>query len=317
MTSSDSAGATLITEDGGSGIETMTLGANSFTIIPDDDSTFIDGVYKTSGNTIKLYTGEANKSYSIAIADKATNKTSSSVKTDADGYVVLTVEDLMHPESDGVYTFMLNDTEINLYDGVQRYIKSAECQAVNEGETSDIVVTTTQDVAKVQLIGPDGGTMTVTESFTNDDGTKTWSIEQTRHAGEYEYSIKAKVGSTWIDEGTKVTVVVNVVTMPIGKVVDVTMDGNTFFVKVDERATKLQIIGADGGTMTLTRYNDRVKGITSYNDEGIEVSSVSRTLGYEVWEIEMILPAAKYNAIGKFGSTWNSDEPYEFTVTAE
>ncbi|MCQ2052302.1 MAG: hypothetical protein MJY74_08905, partial [Bacteroidaceae bacterium] len=116
-----SAGSVVISEDGGSGIATASLNANRIEIITDDNSTLDGNVYKTTGNTVKLYTGEPNKSYTLNVSDNATNASKATVKTDAEGYIVLTVEDTAYGY-DGAYTFSLGNFQINLYDGVVKHI---------------------------------------------------------------------------------------------------------------------------------------------------------------------------------------------------
>ncbi|MBQ7548978.1 MAG: hypothetical protein IJT03_04660, partial [Clostridia bacterium] len=246
-----------------------------------------------------------------------TNKTTSTVTTDADGMVVLTVEDLKHGEYDGVYTFNLNGNEINLYDGRERHVKTAQCAEVSEGQPSEIEITTDGEVNKIQLVGADGGTKTVSAYTENEDGTRLWTVEQTRSAGEYEYGIKAKVGSAWIDEGVKVTVTVSAAEPENGKVITAELKDGILTARVEGRAAKIQIVGADGGTQTYTRYNDKIEAVKSYDHEGNEVSSVSRASAYEVWEIRVNLPAGEYTVKGKFASVWNDDGTYTLTVTAE
>ena len=58
----------------------------------------------------------------------------------------------------------------------------------------------------------------------------------------------------------------------------------TFTVKADGRKQMIQFIEPDGGTRTYDRYNKNVS-ITSYNADGEVVSTMSRDLAYEVWEI--------------------------------
>jgi flavodoxin len=201
-----------------------------------------------------------------------------------------------------------------------RNIISSGCAEVEEGVTSTINVTTLGVVNKIQLVGTDGGTTTVAAYTQNEDSTRTWSIDKSKLAGTYEYGIKIKVGSTWVDEGDMLNVKVNAKAVESGKVVDVqytpsTSTKNTFMVKVEGRAAKIQFIEENSGTRTYDRYNSSVKGIKSYDAQGNEVSDTARTLSYEIWEVEANLPVMTHQVIGKFGTAWNTADPYNLTIT--
>ena len=220
---SPGAGQVNVIEDGGSGIGTMSLNAQSFEIIADENSILDGNTYTTTGNTIKVYTGEANKQYTLEANDVATNKTTANVKTDAEGYLTITVEDKAFDTQSGVYTFTLNDKEINLYAEV--------------------------------------------------------NIEPTNV--EYTPSTSTR---------------------------------NEFMFTVIGRPDKIQVIEPDGGTRTYDRYHAKVV-IVSYDENGNVIESMSRELSYEIWTIEMNLPAEKeLTAIARYGYEWSKESPYKYTV---
>ena len=70
ITTSGSDGIYTILEDGGSGIDTLSLNAGTFEILTDENSTLENNVYRTTGNTVRIKTGEANKSYTLSMKDK-------------------------------------------------------------------------------------------------------------------------------------------------------------------------------------------------------------------------------------------------------
>ena len=222
------AGNVTVLESGGSGIETMSFSASSFEIIADESSIFDGESYTTSGNTIKVYTGEANKQYTLVANDAATNTTTANVKTDAEGYLTITVEDEAFDTQSGAYTFTLNGMEINLY---------AEVEKENE-------------------IG----------AVTNVEYTSSTSTR------------------------------------------------NEFKFTATGRPDKIQVIEPDGGTRTYDRYHTKVE-IVSYDENGNVVGAMSRELSYEVWTIEMNVPAGiELTAIARYGREWSKKAPYKYTV---
>jgi hypothetical protein len=83
---------------------------------------------------------------------------------------------------------------------------------------------------------------------------------------------------------------------------------------VTGRPDKIQVISPDGGTRTYDRYHVKVV-IVSYDSEGNVVESMSRDLSYEVWKIEINLPAnEEFTAVARYGRQWSRNEPYKFTV---
>jgi hypothetical protein len=75
------------------------------------------------------------------------------------------------------------------------------------------------------------------------------------------------------------------------------------------RPDKIQVIEPDGGTRTYDRYHVEVV-IVSYDENGNEVSSMSRELSYEVWTIELNVPAeTELTAIARYCRDWSREAP--------
>ena len=80
------------------------------------------------------------------------------------------------------------------------------------------------------------------------------------------------------------------------------------------RPDKIQVIEPDGGTRTYDRFHVNVI-IVSYDENGNIVGAMSRELSYEVWTIEMNVPAdIELTAIARYGRNWSRNEPYKYTV---
>lgn len=313
-------GDVVAVEAGGSGIDTMSISAQTFDIITDECSTFDGTTYTTTGNTIKIYTGEANKKYNLTVNDVATNKTTGTATTDADGYLTITVEDVeFDTQSGDMYTFTLNGTTINLYAESDRVILSAD-DVVGENKAATVSITTTAEATMVQLVSASGTTATATEYTEDENGNRVWQIDVKKNPGSYEYEVKAKVDGKWISENKTVTVTIKEPTIFVGAVTAVeytpsTDTRNEFMFTVTGRADKVQVIEPDGGTRTYDRYHAKVV-IVSYDEEGNVIGSMSRELSYEVWTIEMNVPAdIELTAIARYGRQWSTDAPYVYTVT--
>ena len=309
-----------ILEEGGSGIDTLSLNSSNYEILADEVSTIENGVFTTQGNTVRISTGEANKSYTLTMTDKATNSSTATVKSDENGIITLSVEDTAYES--GVYTFMLNSIEVNLYDGAEtdKYVLSVSGDEVDEGEAAQITVTTKDDVSKLRFIDESGNTSTVSSFVQNDDGTRKWTFAKARPAGEYTYKITVKVGYEWLDEGDTADLIFNERILDSGKVRSAEYDEETGLYKVtfEGRATKVQFVSEDGMTRTYTRYADTVKSIKTYDADGNEVSDTARTLDHEVWYVEAKLYSGQnYTVVGKFEAGWNKAEDATSTVTGK
>ena len=310
VTTASADGAYTILEDGGSGIDTLSLNAGTLEILTDENSTLENNVYRTTGNTVRIKTGEANKSYTLSMKDKATNASTATLKSDGNGIITLSVEDTAYKS--GVYTFMLNGTEINLYDGVNndKYILNVYDGEAEEGEAAEMIVITTGEVGKTRFTDTDGNTVTVAASETNEDGTKTWRMSKSRPAGEYEYMISVKVGHDWIEENSTGKLVFTEKQLDTGRIVKAEYDEESGLYKltIEGRATKIQFITEDGMTRTYTRYSEAVKSRKSYDAEGNEVPDTGRLLDHEVWLVNARLYSGQnYTVAGKFEAGWNRE----------
>ena len=310
-------GSYTILEDGGSGIATLSLNAANVEILTDENSTIENNVYKTTGNVIRIKTGEANKSYTLSMKDKATNASTAALKSDENGIITLNVEDTAHKS--GVYTFTLNGIEINLYDNVEndKYIVKVYDGEAEEGEAAELRVVTTGEVGKVRFTDTDGNTITVAASEKNDDGTKTWSMTKSKPAGEYEYSISVKVGYEWITENSKVKLTFTEKILDSGLIRSAEYDAESglYKITIEGRATKIQFISEDGMTRTYTRYHDSVKSRKTYDEDGNEVNDTARTLDHEIWLVDAkIYSGQKYTVMGKFEAGWNREGTASLTA---
>ena len=310
ITTSGSDGIYTILEDGGSGIDTLSLNAGTLEILTDENSTLENNVYRTTGNTVRIKTGEANKSYTLSMKDKATNASTATLESDGNGIITLSIDDAMYKS--GVYTFMLNGTEINLYDGVNndKYILNVYDGEAEEGEAAEMIVITTGEVGKTRFTDTDGNTVTVAASETNEDGTKTWRMSKSRPAGEYEYRISVKVGHDWIEENSTGKLIFTEKQLDTGRIVKAEYDEESGLYKltIEGRATKIQFITEDGMTRTYTRYSEAVKSRKSYDAEGNEVPDTGRLLDHEVWLVNARLYSGQnYTVAGKFEAGWNRE----------
>lgn len=310
ITTSGSDGIYTILEDGGSGIDTLSLNAGTLEILTDENSTLENNVYRTTGNTVRIKTGEANKSYTLSMKDKATNASTATLKSDGNGIITLSIDDAMYKS--GVYTFMLNGTEINLYDGVNndKYILNVYDGEAEEGEAAEMIVITTGEVGKTRFTDTDGNTVTVAASETNEDGTKTWRMSKSRPAGEYEYRISVKVGHDWIEENSTGKLIFTEKQLDTGRIVKAEYDEESglYRLTIEGRATKIQFITEDGMTRTYTRYSEAVKSRKSYDAEGNEVPDTGRLLDHEVWLVNARLYSGQnYTVAGKFEAGWNRE----------
>ena len=303
-------GSYTILEDGGSGIDTLSLNAGTLEILTDENSTLENNVYRTTGNTVRIKTGEANKSYTLSMKDKATNASTATLESDGNGIITLSIDDAMYKS--GVYTFMLNGTEINLYDGVNndKYILNVYDGEAEEGEAAEMIVITTGEVGKTRFTDTDGNTVTVAASETNEDGTKTWRMSKSRPAGEYEYRISVKVGHDWIEENSTGKLIFTEKQLDTGRIVKAEYDEESglYRLTIEGRATKIQFITEDGMTRTYTRYSEAVKSRKSYDAEGNEVPDTGRLLDHEVWLVNARLYSGQnYTVAGKFEAGWNRE----------
>gem|GEM_PF-1218189 len=310
---SSTEGSYTILEDGGSGIDTLSLNAEKMEILTDENSSLENNVYKTTGNTIRIRTGEAKKSYTLSMKDKATNASTATVTSDENGIITLIIEDTAYES--GVYTFMLNGTQINLYS--DKYILKVYDGEAEEGEYAELRVVTTAEVGKVRFTDTDGNTITVSSSTANEDGTKSWSMAKSRPAGEYQFSITVKIGHEWIKESSvgKLTFTERIYDSGLVRSAEYDAESGLYRITIEGRATKIQFVSEDGMTRTYTRYNDSVKSIKTYDEDGNEVNDTARTLDSEVWLVSArIYSGQKYTVAGKFEAGWNREGTASLTA---
>ena len=154
-----------------------------------------------------------------------------------------------------------------------------------------------------------------------DDG-EIWTINVNILEGRYVAF--AKFGKDWEENGHNFSVRFDV------KPEEPTPDGvlevtyNTpnyggkqeYTFKVSGKADKVQVVCADGGTITLTRFDPRVT-VKSYDAEGIEVYSNSTNLAYEIWTVELNLPAGRHIAKAKYGRSWTAGTEFDVIIDAK
>ena len=154
-----------------------------------------------------------------------------------------------------------------------------------------------------------------------DDG-EIWTINV--NIPEGRYVAFAKFGKDWEENGHNFSVRFDV------KPEEPTPDGvlevtyNTpnyggkqeYTFKVSGKADKIQVVCADGGTITLSRLDPRVT-VKSYDAEGIEVYSNSTNLAYEIWTVELNLPAGRHIAKAKYGRSWTAGTEFDVIIDAK
>ncbi len=289
-------------EDGGSNIDTVTLDGANVEFILDDTSSYENGVFTTTGNTVAISTGEANKTYNLTITDKATNTNTVEVTTDGDGVLVLNVEDACADLSAGAYTFTLNGETVNLYSGVTKLVYSAAITDISQvGMETVVTVKTSQDAVKLQLV--EGvATRTYTREAAdsvveNEDGTLTWTMKIKPSKGTHSYALRAKTVNGWeTSEYTLTTEVVDeYVATPVAlkSVYDAKVEaGDKPVIKARTQVgtQKLQLVYSSGATITYNRSDDIV--ITTVDD--VETWVLTGSAFGEAGEYEVKV-RAKYN----------------------
>ena len=154
-----------------------------------------------------------------------------------------------------------------------------------------------------------------------DDG-EIWTINV--NIPEGRYVAFAKFGKDWEENGHNFSVRFDV------KPEEPTPDGvlevtyNTpnyggkqeYTFKVSGKADKIQVVCADGGTITLSRLDPRVT-VKSYDAEGIEVYSNSTNLAYEIWTVKLDIPAGRHIAKAKYGRSWAVGTEFDVIIDAK
>ena len=154
-----------------------------------------------------------------------------------------------------------------------------------------------------------------------DDG-EIWTINV--NIPEGRYVAFAKFGKDWEENGHNFSVRFDI------KPEEPTPDGvlevtyNTpnyggkqeYTFKVSGKADKIQVVCADGGTITLSRLDPRVT-VKSYDAEGIEVYSNSTNLAYEIWTVKLDIPAGRHIAKAKYGRSWAVGTEFDVIIDAK
>ena len=154
-----------------------------------------------------------------------------------------------------------------------------------------------------------------------DDG-EIWTINV--NIPEGRYVAFAKFGKDWEENGHNFSVRFDI------KPEEPTQDGvlevtyNTpnyggkqeYTFKVSGKADKIQVVCADGGTITLSRLDPRVT-VKSYDAEGIEVYSNSTNLAYEIWTVNLDIPAGRHIAKAKYGRSWTAGTEFDVIIDAK
>lgn len=316
INATDTAAVYSVFEDGGSNIDSVTLDGANVEFILDENSTYENGVFTTNGNTVKIATGEANKTYSLTVTDNATNTNTVEVTTDGDGVLVLNVEDAQADLSAGAYTFTLNGETVNLYAGVNKLILSASITSVSlVGSETVVTVKTSKDTVKVQLV-EGTGTRTYTPAIAdsvveNEDGTLTWTLSFKASLGTHTYAVKGRTVDGWQDSDVVVTteIVTENVSSPtaLKSVYNAeVVIGESPVIKARTQAgtEKLQLVYANGGTRTYNRSEDII--ITTVDN--VETWVLTGAAYSEAGEYEVTV-RAKYNG------EWQDDNTKISTVT--
>ncbi len=317
----DSEGAYKVLETGGSNIDYITLDGANVTFNLDSTSTYENGVLTTTGNVLTLSTGEANTTYNLTVVDNATNTTTQAVTTDSNGMIVLNVEDSAINVNEGAYTFTLNGETVNLYAGEPSVVRNASvASAALVTDYITFTVKTAGDAIKVQVIeGNSTWTYDINHSkinvVKNDDGTLTWTIPiKASTVGEHVYSVRGKTAAGW--EEVKFDNLICKVTSDNVASATALQSVNNVEVDAGERPTvkartcvgteKLQIVYADGSTITYNRTDD------------IVISTID---GVETW----LLSASAYSipgsyevsVVAKFEGQWQTYNTKTSTITVK
>ena len=212
-------------------------------------------------------------------------------------------------------------------------IISVTPEAPNYGGMHQYAVKVKGEPQKIRIVDAFGNTRTFDRntSMTSDanalgilkiektDDGEIWTINV--NIPEGRYVAFAKFGKDWEENGHNFSVRFDV------KPEEPTPDGvlevtyNTpnyggkqeYTFKVSGKADKVQVVCADGGTITLSRFDPRVT-VKSYDAEGIEVYSNSTNLAYEIWTVELNIPAGRHIAKAKYGRSWTAGTEFDVVI---
>lgn len=224
------AGKVTVTEPGGSGIAKVDLfnymGTQGSSLYIDylfkmlhvDDFTYV-----SEDNTFTISTGAANagKLFTVAVTDHAGNVGSVPVNADANGDILLTVDETYN----NVVKYKADTSDVSVNTGedlevIEFVFNNCETIKLNFIEPSSIVkagpdgnvfaneknvplnIIVKSGVEAIKLYNVDNGTeeiwtadkATVTD---NGDGTSTWTVKYTFTEGTHNYTATAKVDGAW------------------------------------------------------------------------------------------------------------------------
>lgn len=297
-----SAQANTITEAGGSGLATLSFNGD-FSFVTDENSTVENDVFSTTGNTVTLDMGSANKSYTLTMTDNATNSSTATFKTDENGLLTLSIVDEAY--TDGVYTFSINGKQVNLYADVkQSNVVSVENAEAVEGEPATIKITVKDTVSKVQIVDSEKNTITNSKYVENEDGTRTFEFTRKMSKGDHVYNIRTKIGKTWNDEGKTATFTFTEKEPAQGKLVSAEYEDGLYKITIEGSGSKVRFVSPTGLNRTYSRTNMNVKSVTK--DEN----------GNEVWLVSAKLTkGTEYTVKACYDSVW--DDENTVTITAQ
>lgn len=290
-----SVGTTSIVEYGGSGIDTMNLSGAKIDFILDAKSTFSDNVYSTGGNEIKISTGVPNTSYQLTVNDRASNSTTETVTSDENGIIIISVRDKAY-EYDEAYTFTLNGTTVNIYEGTQQNtVVDATVEgspAINTNAIVDVTVNGSPDLVK--LVEKDNPSNTVTvqrndASISASSGQEVWQIKVYVDKLTSTYYVSAKFdgcpASNYVElvivasEGADLTIHSMVISDMVGDngITPVANNGRIVYgvhkitITTTTDVRKIQFVDSRGNTWTYDSINSGL-----INDEnGIRTWTIS------------------------------------------
>lgn len=308
-----------VTEDGGSNIATIEIGCDDIGFITDLDSTFNNDVFTTSGDTFTVVTNAPKSYVTFAVTDNAGNITKGKLPTDAEGNIKLTVTDLCADLSDGAYTFMLNDKEVNLFARDPAIVRDASMPSLGfYGDEIAVTVKTVDTVSKVQL-DENGATRTYTKSSTsvtivdNGDGTKTWTIVlKSMTKGDHVFAVNAKDSEGWHNSDFVLNTTIikkpdsyNKAIISLENINSVENEKVNVKVEVKSGTSAIRIVYEPTG---FTKTAAREECTVETTENGTEIWTVSAMTFAKAGEYEI-------NVLARYNSSWQTALGETCTVT--
>ncbi|MBQ6930623.1 MAG: hypothetical protein IJN38_00680 [Clostridia bacterium] len=220
--SSDEAGAVTIDETGGSGLADIqvhngdfSLGEFKYEVSQSQNVIKLEGAITNkaevncASNVLTIVNLVPGKTYLIGAEDKAGNRSTTAVKADAEGHIVLTIDNKIVQTGEDMglegnsSAFTLNGTDtIILNSGEESSVINAKLEGnVFANRTIRHYITTKDNVEALKTVYQDG----TVEEFTaenatvkdNGDGTLVWTIKRKLAEGEHKYDVYAKVNGKY------------------------------------------------------------------------------------------------------------------------